>query len=263
MELAGRTALVTGAARGIGRAIAEVLAGDGADVAVADVSPAVEETRAAVEALGRRSFAAVFDVSDFDAVTRGVAAVREALGELDILVNNAGIVDHLEPVEKMAPEAWDREVRVNLGGVFRVTRAVLPGMIAKGRGRIVNVSSVAAQGGAHHQAAYAASKAGVIGFTQTVAVEHGRHGITCNAILPGLIATENVRRMPDEIRDTFVRFTPVRRLGDVREIGYLVSFLASDRAAFINGAEIRIDGGGRLNSLPLGSRRELREILGR
>jgi NAD(P)-dependent dehydrogenase (short-subunit alcohol dehydrogenase family) len=263
MTLDGKIALVTGAARGIGRATATVLAEDGADVAVIDLAPAVEETCAALRKLGRRSVAAVCDVTDPVEVAKTVGKVRESLGEINVLVNNAGIVGNIAPVATMSAEAWEREIRVNLSGAFTMIQATIGAMVARGWGRIVNVSSIAARGGGFHQSAYAASKAGLIGLTQSVTLEHASRGITCNAILPGLIATENVMAMPAEIRDTFIGFTPARRLGDVREIGYLVAFLASDRAGFVNGAEIPIDGGGGLNVLPLASRRELRRMLGR
>jgi NAD(P)-dependent dehydrogenase (short-subunit alcohol dehydrogenase family) len=262
MSLSGKVALVTGAARGIGRAIATVLAEEGADVAVVDLDPAVADTRAAVEALGRRAAAEIFDVADPGQVATGVARIRTALGEVDILVNNAGIVNNISPLETMPVEAWEREIRVNLGGAFHMIRAVIGPMVERRWGRIVNISSVAAQGGAHFQSGYAASKSGLIGLTHSVTIEYARYGITCNAVLPGLIATETVERMPVEIRSAFERFTPARRLGQPREIAELVAFLASERAAFINGAEIRIDGGARLGMLPLGSRRELRELLG-
>ena len=259
MELTGRVALVTGAARGIGRATALALATAGADVAVGDVLPAVEETAAAVRAAGRRAAAAVFDVADPAAVGAGVARVREALGPVDVLVNNAGIVNNIAPVARMTPEAWQRELAVNLSGAFNLIREVVGGMAERGRGRIVNVSSIAAWGGLHRQAAYAASKAGLLGLTKTVALEHARHGVTCNAVLPGLIATERVEAMPAEIRAAAVAATPARRLGLTEEVARLIAFLASDAAAFINGAEIPVDGGLSLNMSPLASVREARE----
>jgi NAD(P)-dependent dehydrogenase (short-subunit alcohol dehydrogenase family) len=135
-------------------------------------------------------------------------------------------------------------------------------MIERQWGRIIVVSSMAARGGLHRQAAYAASKAGLIGLAQTVALEHARHGITCNAILPGLIATENVMRMPEEIREATIARTPARRLGETQEVAQLVVFLASAGSGFVNGAEIPIDGGLTLNTGALGSRRELLESRG-
>jgi len=193
------------------------------------------------------------------AVGAGVARVREALGPVDVLVNNAGIVNNIAPVARMTPEAWQRELAVNLSGAFNLIREVVGGMVERGRGRIVNVSSIAAWGGLHRQAAYAASKAGLLGLTKTVALEHARHGVTCNAVLPGLIATELVEAMPAEIRAAAVAATPARRLGLTEEVARLIAFLASDAAAFINGAEIPVDGGLSLNMSPLASAREARE----
>jgi NAD(P)-dependent dehydrogenase (short-subunit alcohol dehydrogenase family) len=260
MLLSGRTALVTGAARGIGREVALVLAEDGANVAVADRLAEVEETARAIAALGRRSAAVVFDVASAEEVQTGVAKVRDELGDVDVLVNNAGIVNNIAPLSRMTEAAWQREIDVNLSGAFHLIQATIGAMVVKGWGRIVNVSSIAALGGLHNQAAYAASKAGLIGLTHTVTLEFARHGITCNAILPGLIGTENVRNMPQEIRETVLASVPARRLGEPREIGYLISFLASNRAAFVNGAAIPIGGGASLNTLTVGSRKELAAV---
>jgi NAD(P)-dependent dehydrogenase (short-subunit alcohol dehydrogenase family) len=259
MSLAGRVALVTGAARGIGRVTALVLAEEGADVAMTDVLGEVDAVAAEVRARGRRAAVAVFDIADDEAVRAGVARLREALGSPGILVNNAGIVTNVAPVARMTAAAWHREVGVNLSGAFHMIQATIGDMVASGWGRIVNVSSIGGTGGLHHQAAYAASKAGLLGLTKTVALEHGRHGVTCNAVLPGLIATENVRAMPAEFREAAVSTTPVRRLGEPAEVAHLIAFLASDRAGFINGAEIAIDGGLGLNTLSLASRREVRD----
>jgi NAD(P)-dependent dehydrogenase (short-subunit alcohol dehydrogenase family) len=258
MHLAGRTALITGAARGIGRATAQILADAGADVAVADLDPKVEDTAARLRESGRRAASARFDVADPAAVREGVGELRGALGEFDVLVNNAGIVDHIAPLTRMTREGWERELAVNLSGAFNLIQALLPAMIERRWGRIIVISSGAAHGGLHLQAGYAASKAGLIGLAQTVALEHARHGITCNAILPGLIETELVRAMPVEIREATVARTPSRRLGRVEEVGQLIAFLASEAAGFINGAEIDIDGGMRLNTASLGSRKEVR-----
>jgi NAD(P)-dependent dehydrogenase (short-subunit alcohol dehydrogenase family) len=260
MLLQGKTALVTGAARGIGREIALVLAEDGASVAVADRVSEVEGTARAIAALGRRSAAAVFDVANAEDVRVGVAKIREQLGDVDVLVNNAGIVDNIAPLSRMTEEAWHREIGVNLSGAFHLIQATVGAMAARRWGRIINISSIAALGGLHNQAAYAASKAGLIGLTHTVTLEFARHGITCNAILPGLIGTETVRNMPQEIRDAVLASVPARRLGEPREIGYLVSFLASNRAAFVNGAAIPVGGGASLNTMTVGSRKELAEM---
>jgi len=155
--LEGRTALVTGAARGIGRVTAQILADAGADVAVVDLDPKVEDTAARVRERGRRTAFACFDISEREAVRSGVEELCAALGGFDVLVNNAGIVNHIAPLTRMTPEGWERELRVNLTGAFHLIQALLPAMIERGRGRIVVMSSVAARGGLHQQAAYAAS----------------------------------------------------------------------------------------------------------
>ena len=259
IRLDGRVALVTGAARGIGRAIATALAERGADVAVADVRPEIDGVAEDLAKLGRRAAAERIDVTSRDEIVAGVARIRERLGPIDVLVNNAGIVDHIAAVERMTPEGWERELRVNLTGAFHLIQATIGPMIERRYGRIVNISSIAAKGGIYRQAAYAASKAGLLGLTETVALEHGRHGVTCNAILPGLIATENVLAMPEEIRESAIGVIPARRLGETREIGAVVAFLASEGAGYVNGAAIPVDGGFRLNTAALGSRRELRD----
>ena len=236
--LAGRVAFVTGAARGIGRAIAVSLADAGADVAVADVHlepfegeqwyrlrkrvSGPEEavpTTAAVAALGRRSIAVAVDVSDNDAVEEAVAVCTAQLGAPDIVVNNAGIVNNIVSIAAMEPSAWAHEVAVNLNGMFHTVRATAPGMAARGWGRVINLSSIAALRPGLGQPAYAASKAGVIAFTQAVAQEFGPGGVTANAILPGLIATPLVRSMPEHLRHALVARTPVGRLGEPEDIG--------------------------------------------
>ena len=257
MTLEGKVALITGAARGIGRATALALAEEGADVGLADILPEIEETAAAITKMGRRAATAVFDISDAAQVHTGVETIRNSLGPIDILVNNAGIVNNIAPLARMSQEAWQRELAVNLSGAFNMIQEVIGSMAARKWGRIINVSSVAALGGLHYQAGYAATKAGLIGLTKTVALEYGRAGITCNAILPGLIGTELVNAMPAEILEAAAAATPTRRLGTTVEVGQLIAFLASDRAGFINGAEVAIDGGLRLNTSSLASRREV------
>jgi NAD(P)-dependent dehydrogenase (short-subunit alcohol dehydrogenase family) len=259
MMLEGRVVLITGAARGIGKASALVMAREGADVGVVDILPDVAETAREIAWLGRRSAWAVFDISDPSQVADGVGKIRAELGEIDVLVNNAGIVANIASLTKMAHEAWQREISVNLSGAFNMIKEVIGPMVQKKWGRIINMSSGAAAGGLHRQIGYAASKAGLLGLTKTVTLEHARDGITCNAILPGLIGTELVRMMPEEIRDRAVSIIPARRIGLTEEVGHLIAFLASDKAAYINGAEIRVDGGMGLNVGTLGSRKELRE----
>lgn len=257
MDLSGRTILITGAASGIGRTTAGLLAEAGAAVGLVDVAPAVEAPAAALEEAGYSAAAAEADITDPAAVAEAVAALATALGPIDGLVNNAGIVDNIAPLDRMTPEAWNRELGVNLTGAFHMIQAVIGGMKARGFGRIVNVSSGAARGGLFNQAGYAASKTGLLGLTHNAALELGRHGITCNAVLPGLIATEKVQAMPAEIIAAAVRATPSRRLGEMRDVANVIAFLQSAEAGFVNGAEIDVSGGLHLNTLALGSRKEL------
>lgn len=254
--LEGKTALVTGAARGIGRVTARILALEGADVALVDIMPEVKNVAEEIRSAGRRSAACVFDISVPEQVKQGVREIRDELGEIDILVNNAGIVNNIAPLSKMTHEAWQREIAVNLGGAFNMIKEIIESMVESKWGRIINVSSLGATGGLHRQIGYAASKAGLLGLTKTVTLEHARDGITCNAILPGLVNTELVQKMPREILEGAVSTTPARRLGEMEEVAHLIAFLASDRAGFINGEEIHIDGGIRLNTTSLGSRGE-------
>ena len=260
--LAGRVALVTGGARGIGRGIALALAEAGADVAIADAHPApfrgeryyrmrervsgAEEetpTAEAVRALGRRAFAVEVDVADAEAVKRAAEQVARELGAIDVLVNNAGIVNNIARIAEMQPEAWERELRVNLSGAFHCVRAIAPAMAARGWGRVINIASVAAQLPSLGQPAYSASKAGLVAFTQSVAQEFGPGGVTANAIMPGLIATPLVLSMPEVMRTRSLVLTPVKRLGTPADIGALVAFLASPAAGFITATAIPCDGG--------------------
>jgi len=257
MRLKGKVVLITGAARGIGRACALALAGEGADIGLFDIDQKVRDSAAAVENLGRKSAWAVCDVSDPDQVRRGVEAIRRSLGDINCLVNNAGIVNNIAPLARMNQTAWEREIAVNLTGAFNLVRAVIGPMAEKGWGRIVNMASSAARGGLFNQVGYSATKAGLLGLTRNVTLEYARRGITCNAVLPGLIATENVLAMPPDIVESAVLSIPARRVGTPEEVAQLVAFLCSEQAGFINGAEIDIDGGSRLNTTVLGSRREL------
>ncbi len=255
MRLEGKTALISGAARGIGRAIALRLAREGADVGLLDISSAIEDTAAEVRKLGRRALAIACDISDSGQVKAAVARVAAELRPVDLLVNNAGIVDNIASVEKMSDEKWAQEIGVNLTGAFNLVRAVVGAMAERGFGRIVNISSVAARGGLARQVGYSATKAGLLGLTHTVALEYARNGVTCNAVLPGMVETENVRAMPQTIRDRALAATPAQRFGEPEEIAALVAFLCGDEAGYITGAEIDISGGGHLNTLVLGGSR--------
>ncbi|MDY7102339.1 MAG: SDR family NAD(P)-dependent oxidoreductase [Actinomycetota bacterium] len=260
--LAGLVAFVTGGARGIGRAIALGLADAGADVAVADLhlEPFTGEryyrlrqrvsgddeatpTADAIAASGRRSMALPLDVADAEAVADAVERCGAELGPPDIVVNNAGIVNNIALIAEMTAEQWDHELRVNLSGMFHTVRATAPAMAERGFGRVVNLSSVAALTPGLGQPAYAASKAGVIGFTRATAQEFGPGGVTANAILPGLIATPLVRSMPAPMRDRYVARTPIRRLGEPDDIANLAVFLASPATSYLTGCAIPVDGG--------------------
>jgi NAD(P)-dependent dehydrogenase (short-subunit alcohol dehydrogenase family) len=260
MLLKDKVVLITGAARGIGRATAFVMAEQGARIGAADILPEVAATAETIEQSGGRAACATFDIADPNQAHEGTATIRAALGDIDILVNNAGIVNNIARLTKMSHDSWNREISVNLSGAFNMIKEVIEPMVEKKWGRIINVSSLGATGGLHKQAGYASSKAGLLGLTKTVALEHARDGITCNAVLPGLIETELVHGMPKAILDGSVSFIPARRLGSMEEVAHLISFLASERAGFINGEEIHIDGGMRLNVTTLGSRRELKDL---
>jgi NAD(P)-dependent dehydrogenase (short-subunit alcohol dehydrogenase family) len=253
-----RVAVITGAAQGIGRVIAERFSAAGYLVAVVDVQPQVGGVAEMLRARGGRAVHATFDVSDPRAVRDGFSTIVDALGPIDVLVNNAGIVTNIAPVAIMSFEAWQRELGVNLTGAFNCIQAVLPTMVVRGFGRIINVSSIAAWGGLFRQAGYAATKAGLLGLTKTVALEHAASGIACNALLPGLTETERVLDMPDALREGACANIPAARLGAMTEIASAALFLASDEAAYINGADVPVDGGMHLSTTSLASRRGAR-----
>lgn len=224
-------ALVTGAARGIGAAIAARLRADGFDVATLDRAPGC----------------------DFE-VDLAAGALPD-LGDVDVCVSNAAITNTIAPAHRMSAEQWERDIAVNLSGAFRVVQACLPGMRERGHGRIVVISSGAAVAGLPGQVAYAASKAGLLGMVKTIAAENAGRGITANAVLPGMVATEAVLAMPPAVLDRVTRGLPSGRMADPAEVAALVAFLASDEAAYITGQEIGIDGGAGLNTTSLGSER--------
>ena len=240
----GKTALITGGSRGIGRAIALKLADMGADVAIlyAGNDDAAAATVGEIRAMGVKACAVKCDVSDFEQVTAAVAQVKEALGGVDVLVNNAGItIDKL--ALRMSPEEFDRVLSVNLNGCFHMIRALYADFMRKRSGRIINIASVAGVMGNAGQANYAASKAGVIGLTKTIARELASRGVTCNAIAPGFIDTDMTADMNQVALEAAKKNIPMGRSGRPEEVAALAGFLASDSAAYITGAVIHVDGG--------------------
>jgi 3-oxoacyl-[acyl-carrier protein] reductase len=267
IDLSGRVAFVTGGSRGLGRADALTLARAGADVVVADLlveSELSEETDAygplaqvaraqglvhtestaeQIRSLGRRSLAVRCDVTDRDEVARAVERTVAELGSVDILVNNAGTLDHVGQFHDQNPELWERDLRVNLTGAFNCAQAVWPHMLERGWGRIVNMASVAGTLGGFGQASYATTKAGVLGLTKTLAMEGGRHGITANAIVPGIIGTEAFHMANPAMNERIANRTVFRRPGDPQDVANAIAFLCSDLAAYITGVELNVSGG--------------------
>ena len=242
--LNGKVALVTGGARGIGRAIALKLASLGADVAILDAGSLElsEQTADEVRALGVRSFAVRCDITDFEQVTAAVAQVKEALGGVDILVNNAGITrDKL--ALRMSPEDFDAVISVNLKGTFLMIKALYADFMKKRAGRIINIASIAGLMGNAGQANYAASKAGVVGLTKTIARELASRGVTCNAIAPGFIETPMTAAMNQDALEEACKSIPLRRMGKPEDVAAVAAFLAGDDAAYITGSVINVDGG--------------------
>jgi len=267
IDLSGRVAFVTGGSRGLGRADALTLARAGADVVVADLLVEselseetdrygalatvarqqglvhTEETVEEIRGLGRRSLAIRCDVTDRAQVDAAVARAVEELGSLDILVNNAGTLDHAAQILDQSPELWERDLRVNLTGAFNCAQAAWPHMKGRGWGRIVNMASVAGTLGGFGQASYSTTKAGLLGLTKTLAMEGGRHGITCNAIVPGVIGTEAFNMANAAMNERIVKRTVLKRPGEPQDIANAIAFLCSDLAAYITGIELNVSGG--------------------
>jgi 3-oxoacyl-[acyl-carrier protein] reductase len=266
IDLSGRVALVTGASRGLGRADALTLARAGADVVIADIlvesdtsaagrygvlaQAAVaqgmvhsESTVEEIRSLGRRSLAVRCDVTDRDEVGAAVARAVDELGSVDILVNNAGTLDHVGQFHDQQPELWERDLRVNLTGAFNCAQAVWPHMRDRGFGRIVNMASVAGTLGGFGQASYSTTKAGLLGLTRTLAMEGGRHGITCNAIVPGIIGTEAFHMANPAMNERIANRTVFKRQGEPQDVANAIAFLCSDLASYVTGIELNVSGG--------------------
>ena len=267
IDLSGRVALVTGGSRGLGRADALTLARAGADVVVADILLEsdksddaeqygilaqaaraqglvhTEQTAAEIHDLGRRSAAVKCDVTDREQVAAVVERIVDRFGSIDILVNNAGTLDHVAQLGGQMPELWERDLRVNLTGAFNCSQAVWSHMRERGWGRIVNMASVAGTLGGFGQASYATTKAGLLGLTKSLALEGARHGITVNAIVPGVIGTEAFNFGNPEMNERMIKRTAMRRAGEPQDIANAIAFLCSDLASYITGVGLNVSGG--------------------
>jgi 3-oxoacyl-[acyl-carrier protein] reductase len=243
VELSGKVALVTGAAQGIGKAIALLLARNEADVVVSDINlEKAQETANEIQGMGRRSFAIKVNVANLKDVERMVETIVEQFGRIDILVNNAGITrDRL--ILRMTEEDWDAVLDVNLKGTFNCTKAAIRYMSKQKSGKIVSIASVTGEMGNPGQANYAASKAGVIGFTKTIAREFAGRGINVNAIAPGYIQTPMTDAVPEKAKEAMKQMIPMERLGKPEDVAQAVLFLVSENSSYITGQVLNVNGG--------------------
>lgn len=267
--LEGKVAVVTGASRGLGRADALALAEAGADVVITDIliesdedskkeaqklgplsqvlqSTKVvyaEKTAQEIQAMGRRSFAIKMDVTDREQVKEVFAKIKEEFGRIDILINNAATLDHVSQLEKQRDDFWERDLNVNLTGAYNCAKAVWPYMKEQGWGRIINMASVAGTLGGFGQASYSTTKAGILGFTKSLALEGARHGINVNAIVPGIINTEAFKMGNPKMNERMINRTAFKRPGEPEDIANAIVFLCSDKAKYITGIGLNVSGG--------------------
>ena len=240
IDLAGRTAFVTGSTRGIGRSIAETLHAAGANVAV--VGRSKESADAVASAIGDRARGFACDITDSASLRRAITACETSLGPIDILVNNAGITrDNL--LIRLTEQDWGDVIAANLTAAFVSTQAVIKGMMKRRYGRIVNVASIVGITGNKGQANYAASKAGLIGFTKSVAKEYAGRGVLVNCVAPGFIDTDMTAALPEAARSALLEAIPLGRLGSPVDVAGAILFLASDLAAYVTGQTVIVDGG--------------------
>ena len=245
MDLTDKVAIVTGSARGIGREIALKLAEVGADIVVNDIEAAAESLESVVKeikTLSRQSLAVTADVSSSEDVNRLIETAVKEFGKIDILVNNAGVTrDQL--LMKMTDEDWDTVLNIDLKSAFLCTRAVIRHMLRQRSGRIISIASVVGMVGNAGQANYASAKAGIIGFTKSIAKEVGSRGITVNAVAPGYIQTKMTEQLNDDQRQEMLKHIPLASLGTPRDVAEAVAFLASEEARYITGHVLNVDGG--------------------
>ncbi len=242
--LTGKTALITGASRGIGKAIALLFASEGADLAITNIADDDEFKNALseIKTAGVKVKGYVSNAADFDDSKRVIDEIINDFSKIDILVNNAGITrDTL--LMRMSEEDWDAVIAVNLKSVFNLTKALIPFMLKQKSGSIINMSSVVGVSGNAGQANYSASKAGIIGFTKSVARETGSRNIRCNAIAPGFIMTEMTEKLPDEVKNEWVNKIPLKRGGTPEDVAHTALFLASDLSSYVTGQTIHVCGG--------------------
>lgn len=242
MRFHNEVAIITGAARGIGAAIAQKLFDEGCRVVILDIDEkAALECAKSIDPTGNRSLALACDISSGDSVSQAISQIVGKYETINILVNNAGITND-SMFHKMSLEQWKKVIDINLTGTFLMTSAVVPYMRENKKGRIVNISSTSAYGNIG-QANYAAAKAGMIGFTKTLAKELGRSGVTVNVIEPGVIETDMLKTVPQSIKDGWLNMMPVARMGQPEDIANAVCFFASDESSFITGVELPVCGG--------------------
>ena len=243
MRLKDKVALITGGARGIGQAIAMTFAREGADIVVADVNLEIaQKTALEIEGLGRKALALEMDVTSYEKVEEGINKILDKMGKVDILVNNAGITkDNL--ILRMSPADWDAVINVNLKGTFNCIKAVSRPMIKQRSGRIISIASIIGLMGNPGQANYAASKAGIIALTKTVAKELASRSINANAVAPGFIQTAMTDKLPEDIKKKMMEAIPLAKLGTPQDVANVCLFLASDESSYITGQTITIDGG--------------------
>ncbi len=242
MRLQNRVAIITGAARGIGKAATEVFCKEGATVIIWDLLDLGEETASSLRAQGYACEFMKVSTTDVAAIESATKEVFERFGKIDILINNAGITRD-KTLLKMSHDEWQQVIDVNLTGVFNCTKAVAPYMVEKQYGRIICTSSIVGVHGNFGQTNYVAAKAGLIGMVKTWAKELAKHGITSNAVAPGFIRTEMTEAMPEEVQKAMISQIPLKRMGDPKDIAYAYLYLASEEASFVNGQVLGVNGG--------------------